>query len=164
VKQSDGTTKLERKPRTIRTPYGTTGLAAPRTLARTETAHAFGAATVEAAQRSLLVKAVGWRLSAAHPQLDECDKLATQDKYGLGSGNYPPDKVPPFPPHPNCLCYLVQVQIPPDQAAPVFAQVGQAARGEPLPADADDLVYDLTSIAKPAALIAQQAPQLPPDS
>lgn len=50
-----------------------------------------------------VVPAVRWNLSAAHPDQDICDELATQDT-GLGSGLYTPDAVPDQP-HARCMCF-----------------------------------------------------------
>ncbi len=74
-------------------------------IARTEGAEAFREGFVKRAeQMTHLVKGVAWRLSASHPRKDICDEYATQDKYGLGSGVYPPKELPRVP-HPNCLCF-----------------------------------------------------------
>jgi hypothetical protein len=51
------------------------------------------------------VRAVGWRLSPAHPRVDICDAWAGDDSEGLGEGNYSPENVPPG--HPNCMCFSV---------------------------------------------------------
>ncbi len=62
------------------------------------------------------IKAVGWRLSASHPEPDICDVWASDDT-GLGPGNYLPDDVP-FD-HPHGLCYTTSVLVEyPDVAGP----------------------------------------------
>lgn len=73
-------------------------------LARTEINNAF-----HEAQRiqgeAPWVKAVKWNLSKSHPgKPDACDKLATQNSFGLGRGCYPADALPDKP-HPQCLCF-----------------------------------------------------------
>lgn len=54
---------------------------------------------------------IAWRLDPRHPVRDICDTLAGQDLHGLGRGIYPADAVPPYPPHPFCLCHLVRVPL-----------------------------------------------------
>jgi hypothetical protein len=49
---------------------------------------------------------VAWRLSPSHPKRDICDDYAGDDRYELGAGVYPANNVPPYPPHPQCLCRL----------------------------------------------------------
>ena len=53
------------------------------------------------------VRAIGWRLSPAHPRVDICDMWASQDIDGVGAGNYYPANLPPG--HPNCLCLTVTI-------------------------------------------------------
>src|SRR5690606_16184845 len=61
-----------------------------------------------------VVKAATWQLSGRHAGLpsspDECDDLATQDKYGLGPGAHLVEYWPDAP-HPFCGC---------TQGAPLF--------------------------------------------
>lgn len=76
-------------------------------LARTETNIAYRLAHALGAKNSTIVKGIKWNLSRSHPEKDICDQWATQDLYELGSGVYPPDKLPPG--HPNCLCYLTDI-------------------------------------------------------
>jgi hypothetical protein len=64
----------------------------------------------------------GWRflLSPAHPAPDICDKLSTQDLYGLGPGVYPTREKTPWPAHPNTLSFIVIVfkdELPAKKAA-----------------------------------------------
>lgn len=133
------------------TPYGTRGLYAPRRLARTEAARAFGVATDAAAKRNPWVQATGWRLSAAHPEQDICDEHATRD-VGFGKGNYPPGSVPQYPPHPQCLCYLVPVVTTDERA---IADLTRWVQGDDVPrlrdldssaTDASALISALTGI------------------
>jgi len=77
-------------------------------LARTEINNAYWETTALSAQESPIVEAQMWQLSGRHPRWDTCDLFAWQDGYGLGAGVYPSGRVP-MKPHPNCLCYLVDV-------------------------------------------------------
>lgn len=83
-----------------RRPYGVDASFDAMRLARTEIAAAFGRTTVLASQLNPFVIGVNWRLSASHPRRDICDELAAK-------GPYPPDRVPRFPAHPQCICGLV---------------------------------------------------------
>jgi hypothetical protein len=99
-----------------RTPgRGGAGSYSARRLARTEISRAHGQATLWAAQRSPFVRGVRWSVSARHPRPDECDRNATADN-GLGPGVYPPDAVPRYPAHPQCLCVLSMVTVEDDRA------------------------------------------------
>jgi hypothetical protein len=78
-------------------------------LARTSITHGYRESQYRSAQRNPFVEAIHWELSGQHyiRQVkhwgpDECDDYATQDDYGLGTGNFPKDKVPLS--HPQCLC------------------------------------------------------------
>ncbi len=73
-----------------------------RMIAQSESAYAYGRATIEANPEA---KAFRWKLSSSHPEPDICDVYATMD-YGLGKGVHPREKLPRFPAHPLCLCYL----------------------------------------------------------
>lgn len=79
-----------------RKPYGRDASFDGMRLARTEITAAFGRTTVLSAQLNPFVTQVIWRLSASHPRIDICDALASQ-------GPYDPDRVPPYPPHPQCV-------------------------------------------------------------
>jgi len=84
-------------------------------LARTETNIAYRLAHALGAKNSTIVKGIKWNLSRSHPEKDICDQWATQDLYELGSGVYPPDKLPPG--HPNCLCYLTDILLQGEELA-----------------------------------------------
>ena len=60
-------------------------------------------AFVEEAKNKPYVKALKWNLGA-HLKEDICDKLTTQDLYGLGPGCYPVNAYPEIP-HDNCHCW-----------------------------------------------------------
>lgn len=80
-------------------------------LLRTEFAAAFRIAHVlsvtdENGRLRPGIRAVGWRLSPAHPRPCICDILASQDS-GLGPGNYHPEDLPTS--HPFCICFTVSV-------------------------------------------------------
>lgn len=82
-----------------------------RTIARTELSRAHGQATIEAAELNPFVAGVKWNLSRSHPEPDECDGKAQNSSRGLPEGVYRPGEVPPYPTHPNCLCFLSQVVV-----------------------------------------------------
>lgn len=92
--------------RTVR-PYGAEGSYAARRLARTEITAAAGRATVNSSIANPFVNGLQWRLSASHPRIDICDQYARGGPNG--DGVYAPDQVPPYPPHPHCLCSLLPV-------------------------------------------------------
>jgi len=71
-------------------------------IARTEANNAFLAGHIEQAKETPWVIGVKWHLSGSHSRECECEELARQDRYGLGPGVYPPDKVPDRP-HPMCV-------------------------------------------------------------
>ena len=73
------------------------------------------------------ILAVGWRLSASHPQVCICDIWADDDGDGLGAGNYLPGNVPSS--HPHCLCFTVSVLVD----FPEVSLPGKAAQAEDLP-------------------------------
>lgn len=83
-------------------PYGRDASYAAMRLARTEITRAHGQATMIASQMNPFVERIRWQLSGSHPELDECDSLAANGPYELGA-------VPPYPPHPHCLCALIPV-------------------------------------------------------
>lgn len=53
------------------------------------------------------IHAIGFRLSASHPEPDICDVWASDNSADLGPGNYLPDEVPVD--HPHGLCYTVTI-------------------------------------------------------
>ncbi len=79
-----------------------------KTIAWTETAHAYLKATVELTKDEEEVVGYQWRLSRSHPRADICDVYANVD-YGLGRGVHPKNKLPRLPAHPHCMCYLVPI-------------------------------------------------------
>ncbi len=79
-----------------------------KTIAWTETAHAYLKATVELTKDEEEIVGYQWRLSASHPRADICDVYANVD-YGLGRGVHPKNKLPRLPAHPYCMCYLIPV-------------------------------------------------------
>jgi hypothetical protein len=98
--------KIVRKNVTMK-PYGKAGSSFARSLARTEITRVHGAAVIESAKITPGVVGVKWRLSASHPKPDECDRNASQDRYGLGPGVYPARYVPRYPNHPQDICTLL---------------------------------------------------------
>jgi len=79
-----------------------------KTIAWTETAHAYLKATVELTKDEEEIVGYQWRLSRSHPRADICDVYANVD-YGLGRGVHPKGKLPRLPAHPHCMCYLVPI-------------------------------------------------------
>lgn len=105
-------------------PYGRSASADGMRLARTEITAAHGRATLAAARANPYVSSITWRLSASHPRSDICDPLAEGSPYEL-------DKVPSYPPHPNCICALVpNVTESAATITAVFRDI-MAAGGEP---------------------------------
>jgi hypothetical protein len=100
-----------------------------RRLARTEITRAHGQATIAAAEANPFVRGLEWLLSNRHPKVDICDQYATRDEHDLGAGVYPPDQLPAYPPHPQCLCVLVPVTETPETAvAGIMRKYGLDAR------------------------------------
>ena len=78
-------------------------------LARSEITAAEGRATILSAHANPLVGGMDWALSPNHPKVDVCDDYATID--GNGSRLKEPytlDAIPTYPPHPQCLCALIE--------------------------------------------------------
>lgn len=71
---------------------------------RSESNRAYRIGVQQYARTKRWVRAVQWHLSAAHPEDDVCDGVATADLFGLGPGVYPPDAVPDVP-HIRCMCF-----------------------------------------------------------
>ncbi|MGF0608688.1 hypothetical protein ACQRVK_09095 [Clostridioides difficile] len=91
-------------------------------LARTSITHAFVETSVQNAINNPFCVGLQWNLSSQHyiRQVkwrgeDECDEYAEQNRFGLGEGVFPPEKYPI--PHPNCLCYPIQVIVPISEAS-----------------------------------------------
>lgn len=80
-------------------------------LARTETQFAYHSLHVNQSLTAPYVTGVRWNLSASHPKEDVCDDLAAGGP--SGGGVYPKDEVPEVP-HPNCLCYLTDELMGPE--------------------------------------------------
>lgn len=77
-------------------------------IARTEAQIAFRDGHVEKAKESPYVVGIKWNLSGSHSRPCKCEVYATQNRYGLGPGVFPPDQLPERP-HPNCMCYFTDV-------------------------------------------------------
>jgi hypothetical protein len=79
-------------------------------IARTEMARAnfegFAAQKFEDKQ----VAAIRFRLSPGHPKEDICDFICSVDN-GWGAGVYKRDSLPPYPFHPNCICWFEEIYI-----------------------------------------------------
>ena len=90
------------------TGMGTSVRAKAMRLARTEINNAYWESARRASIESPVVKGIRWELSGRHPEYDVCNLLAESDLFELGIGVYPSQYLPPKP-HPNCLCYQVDV-------------------------------------------------------
>lgn len=77
-------------------------------IARTEATTAFGEGLKRRAKDAPWVLGLKRNLSAQHPRYDICDPAATEDRYGLGPGVYPPAECP-VTLHPNEMCYITTV-------------------------------------------------------
>jgi len=60
-----------------------------------------GEATIRAGQANPFCAGIRWHTSSRHPNADECDRNAA-------GSPYPVDRVPSYPAHSMCLCYLTQ--------------------------------------------------------
>lgn len=79
-------------------------------LARTLSNHAYQQGVIASAKNNPFVKGIKWNTSNNHDRVCEvCEERAKQDKYGLGKGVYPEDKVPMD--HPNGVCILTRVML-----------------------------------------------------
>jgi len=90
---------------------GTSIKAKAQRIARTEINNAYWESSRLSSQQSPVVSAMKWVLSNQHPKWDVCDILAGQNLFGLGAGVYPPEQLPPKP-HPNDLCFVLDVLRP----------------------------------------------------
>ncbi len=83
-------------------------------IARTEVMNTEWEVHRQGAIDSPVVKAIEWRISGRHPELDECDVLAQADLFGMGPGLYDPRRLPQRP-HPRCLCLQIDVLFDPEE-------------------------------------------------
>lgn len=74
-------------------------------LGRTEINNSFHTAAVVSSIDKPWVMSMQWHLSGSHTDPDICDKLAKENRFGLGDGIFPKDAVPKKP-HPHCFCYV----------------------------------------------------------
>lgn len=101
-------------------------------LLRTSINHSFFTSNMAKAKENPYVEAVHWNLSSVHYERqvkhfgeDICDEYANQDRYKLGTGNFPKDNVPL--PHPQCLCY--QSMVIPKSLEDIGRELGMWVRG-----------------------------------
>jgi hypothetical protein len=78
------------------------------TIARTETAKAYGDASFTDALYDEDAIGVQFTLSDAHDIDDICDMICGADMFGMGEGVYPKDNAPQYPFHPNCACGITK--------------------------------------------------------
>ncbi|MCI6344454.1 MAG: hypothetical protein MSH30_02730 [Campylobacter sp.] len=76
-------------------------------IALNETARAYNDARAFEYANSSDIQVVKIQMSITHPRTDICDYYAGVDKYELGAGVYPKDKVPVPPFHPFCRCQMI---------------------------------------------------------
>lgn len=83
-------------------------------LLRTSVNHSFYFTNIANYKKNPYVDAVHWNLSLQHYERqvkvfgeDICDEYVRQNRYGLGTGNFPKDEVPV--PHPSCMCFQTAV-------------------------------------------------------
>jgi hypothetical protein len=77
-----------------------------RRLARTEITAAAGRSIVNAALANPFVSGLRWRKSTSHAEKDICNTNATGGDEG--DGVYEKNKLPRYPGHPHCMCYITQ--------------------------------------------------------
>ena len=98
-----------RAPLRTKKPYGTDASFDAMRLARTEIARAQAQASLAAANTNPFVTGMDFALSASHPRVDICDKLATIGMDGERLKEPYPKEESPIPikdTHPLCLCNL----------------------------------------------------------
>lgn len=98
-------------------------------IARTESARAWADGFFAETLNNPLVVAYKWKLGSRHPQFDQCDLYAGANLFGLGSGVFPKNKLPPIPAHPHCGCRLIKVfkgEVDPKKAENKVAEGGGA--------------------------------------
>lgn len=79
-------------------------------LSKTLISHGYQQSYEKTVSKNPFVEGVKWEIANNHRVCDICKERAKQNKYGLGEGIYPKDKVPMD--HPNGQCVLTSV-IPP---------------------------------------------------
>jgi hypothetical protein len=119
---------------TTRTPRSGKGNYAARTLARTETSHAFNAAAIDAAKFNPFVYGMRWLISGRHPKSDQCDQNAAGSSRGFPAGVYRFEDFPQIPSHPNCLCTAAPEAVDDDETVLAQLKAGMEQASEPLPA------------------------------
>ncbi len=90
-------------------------------LARTSLSQSYTETYIQGTKDNPFNVGLKWNLSPSHYERqvkrwgeDICDVYANNNSYNLGKGIYPPDEYPV--PHPNCLCYPTQENLPIEQA------------------------------------------------
>lgn len=110
-------------------------------IARTESARAWFDGFLAKYGQDPDVIGYRWTLGSRHPRFDVCDFHAHVDFYGMGSGVYPKDSLPPLPAHPHCLCSLL----------PVYA--GEATQGKKFDPQAGESYLNNAPLASRQALL-----------
>ena len=88
---------------------------AAKRLGRTELNNAFHTTQIDLRKGDPWVEGLKWNLSSSHPRPDVCDQYAHSSHYrGGDSGVFRKGDVPSKP-HPQCLCFLTTVTVPPSE-------------------------------------------------
>lgn len=89
-------------------------------LGRTELNNAFHTTNINRRKEEPWVEGMKWNLSNSHGNNDDCDGYASDSHIpGGDAGVFRPDQVPGKP-HPNCLCFVTAVSVPPEEFARRF--------------------------------------------
>lgn len=107
-------------------------------LAKTLPSHAYQQAYSKTVDKNPFVTAVKWNIANNHKVCDICKDRATQDRYGLGKGIFPKDKVPMD--HPNGQCVLSSVTVDSEDIADRLADWALGKEDKALDSWAKDLM------------------------
>lgn len=98
-----------------------------------EEARAFAAVQLKDAAKVPWVVGFRWMYRPGRGRsCEQCKALSTTNAFGLGPGGYPKDRVPPYPAHDGCCCYLddiVDQSVEPTEAE--WAALGLGGDPEP---------------------------------
>ena len=79
-------------------------------LFMTETIRAHAISYVSGSMGADGLKGFRFKLSPRHKRADICDRLSSEDRYGLGTGIFPADQIlKVYPAHPNTTSFIVAV-------------------------------------------------------
>lgn len=128
-------------------------------LARTMMSHAYQESFERATEHDPFVQGYKWNTGHNTRVCPYCMAMSTEDKFGLGQGIYPKDKVPLD--HPNGQCFLTIVQNKSseqvaDDIANWYNGAGDAEMNAKIDKFAESLGYKLTS-SKPIPIEPKEA-------